>query len=254
MNLVEAMAGATATKAARKDAAKRLRFSSSQAGTLALALKEDSQDFFYSACMTLVDGLRGLHCGFYTWATVKLYYSVFYSLRAWLAAEGVCSFYLHTSPFSVEAAAGAIGVAGKGTTHVHVQSLFARRNPQHRFVAQTIDQVMALDWLTQRREDSNYKTPRFSEPIAPRHFNEVEKYGIRRCVAAYLADTTDVYTFDKDHAMLALPLKVIGEAVAVVRGSGAVRFAHNELSMLSSSCCDDAGPIAQMATMFKTFA
>lgn len=48
-----------------------------QATTLTSHLFQDAQSYYYSSWVTLVDGLRGLHAGFYTWATVKLYYSVF---------------------------------------------------------------------------------------------------------------------------------------------------------------------------------
>ena len=202
----------------------------------------------------MVDGLRGLHCGFYTWATVKLYYSVFYSLRAALAADRICVFYVKTTPYWISCAVGENGVKGSGTTHIFVLQLFAKLNPTHSFVTQKIDSEPALDWIIAKRLASNYHVARFTEPLAPVHFRHVETYGIRRLVIAYLGDRAGIYTFDKDHAMLSLPLASLVYASAVAKGLRAVRIATEELAVLTSECRDDAGPLTQMASFFRDFA
>ncbi len=48
----------------------------------------DAGDYYQSALVSLVDGLRSIPSSFYSWSTVKLYYSVFYALRARLAIAG----------------------------------------------------------------------------------------------------------------------------------------------------------------------
>jgi hypothetical protein len=252
-SLISAAVGASPTRAAKKAAARSLFLTPAQVATLRSALHDDSQDYFYSACISIVDALRGLQCGFYSWATVKLYYSAFYSLRSLLAADRVCVFYVDSSPFSVLANAGECGTAGSGQTHAYVLERFATQNPNHRFVKQDVDAVPALDWIIEKREDANYKIPRFSEPNAPAHFGQIELYGVRKLVSTYLADTADIYTFDKDHAMLAIPIAALVEAASVAKGLGTVRFAVDELSMLTSECCDDTGPLAPMTNVFRAF-
>src|SRR5947209_2706560 len=56
--------------------------SAAKAATLRGVLIDDAKDHFFSACMSLFDAIRGLDAGFFTWSTVKCYYSMFYSLRA----------------------------------------------------------------------------------------------------------------------------------------------------------------------------
>jgi hypothetical protein len=57
------------------------------------ALEEDAKDYYFSGLLSFVEALRGPPCGLSSWATVKLYYSVFYTLRAILALNEVAIFY-----------------------------------------------------------------------------------------------------------------------------------------------------------------
>lgn len=251
---MNAAVAANAPMSVRKQTVVTIPLNATQATTMQSALADDAQDYYYSACVSVVDALRGLHCGFYTWATVKLYYSVFYTLRAALAADKVCVFYIdEKTPFSISAAAGRMAVKGSGNTHEFVLALFTTENPGHKFVVQSIDLVPPLKWLVSKRIECNYRIPRFAEPEAPKYFQHVESKGVRRLVEAYLADTSDIYTFDKEHAMLALPLNALVELGKRVKGIGGVRISTDELAMMTSECCDDAGPLSQMVALFEEF-
>jgi hypothetical protein len=61
-------------------------------------LKEDAVDYLYSAAVSLGDALCGVTRSLFTWATVKLYYSVFYAMRARLALKGFYLFYIGNRP------------------------------------------------------------------------------------------------------------------------------------------------------------
>src|SRR5690348_12867745 len=81
--------------------------SAPEAHTLALALAADSKDFCQQSVISFIDALRATESGFFSWATVKLYYSVFYGLRALLALDGDCFFYIGKSPKMICAQPGA---------------------------------------------------------------------------------------------------------------------------------------------------
>ncbi len=252
--LIAAMAGGSAKKSDTRAAATALNLNLAQANTLRTTIEKDAQDYYYSACLSVVDGIRGLNEGFYTWATVKLYYSVFYSLRAALAADRICTFYVDSSPFYILSAVGSSGKKGSGPTHSFVLDLFASINPSHPFATQTIDWVPALQWLIRRREDCNYRNSRFSEPDAPGHFQNVENYGVRRLVETYLSDDSGVYTFDKDHAMLAVPIAAMIYAGSLLKHLGPVQFSTEELALLTTECRDNHGPLPQMCKAFRELA
>lgn len=50
-------------------------------------LKEDAKDTYFKGLLSLCEGICSINRKLYSWATVKLYYSVFYFLRSSLAAK-----------------------------------------------------------------------------------------------------------------------------------------------------------------------
>jgi hypothetical protein len=236
--------------APNKAAAMAMVLSTNQASALVAALKQDASDYFYSGCLSVVDGIRGLVGGFYTWPTIKLYYSVFYSLRSILAAEGVCVFYIGRKPFVIKSTAGCKPSILKGTTHESILKLFTELYPAHLLVSQPIGYMPALRWLLKQREDCNYKNPRFSEPIAPEHFRKIELIGVRNLVSAYVADAMNTFTFDKDHAMLAYPLASLSHAAITLRSQSGLVINDEELRFLLNECRDSKGRLSPLTNFF----
>lgn len=170
-------------------------------------MRADASNFAFSALVSFTDALSGLRQEFYSWTTVKLYYSVFYSLRAILALNDYAIYYEGSKPRGIEASPGAIvEKLAEGNTHKTVLVTFARRHARHPLLSQKIGLEEPLDWLMRRREEANY-TGVFSEPLAPPHFERIHASGIRKSIEAYLDDS--LYTFDPDHAMIAFPLATI---------------------------------------------
>ena len=84
---------------------------------LRLSLIEDAKNYYQSAAVSLVDSLRSISSGFYSWSAVKLYYSVFYALRARLAAAGECIYYDSGKPRYTTVNPGFHAVKMNGNTH-----------------------------------------------------------------------------------------------------------------------------------------
>src|SRR5216683_5704618 len=66
-------------------------------------LKTDAAEYFYSATISTASALLSIRMGYYTWATVKLYYSDYYLLRGMLALSKVCIFYEGSKPRTLTA-------------------------------------------------------------------------------------------------------------------------------------------------------
>jgi hypothetical protein len=182
-----------------------------QARELQDRLFRDAWSYFYSSLVSVADALNGLSHAYYTWATVKLYYSCFYSYRALLALDGYCLFYVKSSPFGIQATKGRSAESKKGQTHQVVLVEVGRRRGLTRLQGQTIDGEDPGVWLMGKREEANYRNAQFSEPLAPPHFELISKGGLHKYVDAYGADDQLIYTFDKGHAMLAYPIAVVRE-------------------------------------------
>lgn len=248
-NYILSLLGSSGTQAT-----KSLSLTSTQAQSLASGLRDDAKDYFYSSCISTVDGVRGLSAGLYTWATVKLYYAAFYACRSILATDGICVFSLGKPHYSIESLGGAKCTEKERSTHAAVLGTFLANNPSHQFVTQRIENMSPLKWLKKRREACNYNIALFSEPGAPEHFAKVETDGVRRWISAYISDTSALYRFDKDHAMLALPLAVVIEAGNRIKDRGDVCLVEHQLRFISKKFGDARGQFSQITTLLRALA
>lgn len=224
-----------------------------EAVTLENALLADAVDFYYSAWVSFMDALRGIQscCG--TWATVKLYYSTFYTLRAALALGKICTFHVGHPSFVVKAISGQTpsSCTDKGT-HKTVLNTFNREYPNHSLVSQQIDLQNALDWLVDKRETANYHLARFNDPDFSQEFNFINKQGLRMTLGTYLADPTFLYVFDPDHAIVAYPLRalqVIGDQM--LAAAIPLSLSVDEQAFLKSKASDKSGNLAALVKEMK---
>ena len=142
-------------------------------------LRADAADYYYSGWVSFLDALHGINRGFYTWATVKLYYTVFYTFRSSLALDDICAFHVDRSQYTVRARAGAMPspCTDRGTLKA-VMNAFQRQNPNHPLVSQQIELQDAVDWFIEKRESANYGQARFSEPNCGVEFDHLLATGL----------------------------------------------------------------------------
>lgn len=225
-------------------------FSRLEAATLTTALNADAGDLYYLAWITFLDALRGADQGFQTWSAVKLYYTLFYALRALLSKRGFCAFYVDDSYYTVQAHPNASPISSKFRgDHKNVLGTFVDTSPTHILLSQNIALQAPLQWFMHTRERANYRRERFGEPTCGPEFAKLEEIGVRRALAAYLSDHNDTYTFDPDHAIVAFPLRalrLIGDELAQAK---LVVCTNEEASFLHRKASDRAGGlIAVMRT------
>lgn len=213
-----------------------------QASSLSKALRQDAEDYLFSAWITFGDCIHGLQDNFFSWTSVKAYYATFYAARAFLAASGHGIIYVGTKPKSITCRPGGTIVNASGTTHAAVFKLFDGQHPSHVLLSQTIDMLPPFEWLKTRREEANYRNSRFCEPSAPKHFLKICSAGIRASLDAYASDSSYLYTFDADHAILAFPLAFIHEAQSLLKSTGRLALPEGDKRFLLSTLQDRKGP------------
>jgi hypothetical protein len=225
-----------------------------EAASLTSRLRVDASDFYYSAWISFLDAISGIQKGFYTWATVKLYYSVYYSFSASLSIDDFCAFHFRHSSYSVRAQPGASPQSTTdGGSHKTILKAFERLNPGHALLSQTIDLNVATDWLIGLREDANYRRARFSEPTCENPFLQIDKLGLRKALVAYSSDKSASFAFDPDHAVMAYPLlalQLIGQQVATAGNMKALT--DEETKFLRSKARDKSGLLSILITDLKT--
>jgi hypothetical protein len=216
---------------------------------LQLALHNDVLGYMRHGALALAEAISGINSRLSTWATIQLYYCVFYSARAWLGSQKICIFYVGSSPCSIEAQPGACAAPLKGQTHRATLAAFERRNPNSFFLSQQIEQMSPLDWLGKKRELANYKNPGPFEPELLQNLLAIQKMGTRKAVLTYLADPQALYTFDADHALFAFPLRFFNETLKTVRGLGKIPLDGDFLQIISRLSKDSAGELTPLTRL-----
>lgn len=229
---------AIATRALTKAEALQLR----------AAFTQDASDALYSGILSIGEAAQGLDRRLFTWATVKLYYSVFYITRAMLGFGGAGLIYVGRTPYLWKSVAGERPEKRSGTTHAAVLEAFEELMPGSLLLSQSIGADTPFAWLMARREAANYKIARFTEPGAPAHFRNVDRFGVRRLLSDYIGDDLHLFTFDPDHAMLAYPIETMRLALdalkSAVKGGGVAPLVAEDATYLASQCFDRNGRIA----------
>lgn len=216
---------------------------------LGLRLNEDACNYYQSALVSFVDAITSTTNGFYSWATVKLYYAVFYALRARLALAGHCIFYENGKGRLVSTSLGSqITKSSSSSTHKTVLSCFEVHFPNDFFLTQEIDAVSPLKWFIDKREEANYKQGRFSEPIAPEHLSFAARMKVRQMLIAYSAE--DLYVHDKDHAIVAFPYRLLLDLRGRLLSSGLRPLGQSEVDFISVHMRDKTGVITAALALF----
>lgn len=219
------------------------------AATLELNLNEDAKSYLYSALVSVGDAVQAIQHDLFSWATVKLYYAVFYALRAALAANKYAILY-HVvgqkgTPYRLRAMSGEAPAKLSGNTHKVVLQQYGIHFPGAPMVTQLIGVDKPFDWMMDRREEVNYKNAKFEEPDVPIFFRKISAEKIRHLLAAYISDNSARFAFDPDHAILALPIAAIQAANAAFAAKAPpIEFTENDASFLAGLFRDRHGEIA----------
>lgn len=178
------------------------------------SIQEESKDYYYKGLISLCEGINGISRGLYSWATVKLYYSVYYFLRASMASQGYSILRLN-SLYILKIKKGESPQRKNGRNYnsdhkgtiLHYIDLFEHDLLQ----SNNIDNQNSYEWLMDRREQVHYRERYFNEPGNPNFWDTIANYvsthKLSYLLELYIKDTSMVYCFQPEHAILALPLK-----------------------------------------------
>ena len=93
------------------------------------------------------------------------------------------------------------------------------------------------------RENTNYRVSRFPDPEPPEHFRWVAEHGVRTALNMYHDDTTHLYTFDTDHAIVAFPLAALRRGLLEARKRASDWIDDPEQRLLRELLRDSSGPL-----------
>jgi len=187
--------------------------------TMDNALVEDGASIFYKGAHTFADALTAAAKGYQSWAIIKLYYSVFYLLRALLAARGYgvikCK-----GIYTLKNESGASPIKRDGQTYKGEKTRGDHKTTIYIFekemgsgellLSNSVGGASVFDWMMDAREAINYRHATFSEPDFDFFEPSIkDEGGALKWITAYLNDETGTYLFLEQHCCISVPLYLI---------------------------------------------
>lgn len=183
---------------------------------LVASLEEDSKDLYFKGILTLSEALYGISKCLFSWATVRLYYSIFYFLRCSLATKHY-AIIRNKSLYLLRAKEGEKPQKKKSnryrSDHLGVINIYRDLYDEtiDKLQSNTIDDQNPYIWLMERRYQVNYREREFHDPGCSLFMKVIESHvadnTLDSLITTYIEDEDYIFCFQDDHACLALPLK-----------------------------------------------
>lgn len=193
----------------------------SEANLLSNLMCDDAVDFYYNGILSFSEGINSMYESRFSWATVKLYYSIYYLMRATMACRGH-ALLRNKSLLSLKVESSAQPVCSDGrssnTTHEGTINRFVQLFlTTDRLLTNNIEGQNVYEWMKEAREVVNYKSASFSEPshleLWDKFAEAIKNKRINDLIAAL---DTDEYIacFQKEFAVVGVPIKRLKETTA----------------------------------------
>ena len=173
--------------------------------------REDAKGFLFKGLLSFAQALHDINNGLYSWATIKIYYSIYYMLRTSLLNDNHCliknksTYYLDISIGSKPVKKSQPRFRGdhKSTILIFKEEIGDRDILQ----TNTINNLNPYLWMMDRREEVNYRNIEFFEPDINPYYQILSERDMEDTLKTIILDDNYTYCFDEDYACLALPLK-----------------------------------------------
>lgn len=176
--------------------------------------QNDAFNYYYNGILTLSEALQGLRSGNYSWSVIKLYYSVYYLIKASMYINNII-FIWQKELYYLELKEGASPIKKNNKkyrsdhqgTIWHYFDLF---NKTDILLSNKIEETESYIWLMKKRELVNYRINKFQEPseysfLSHYTGNDFNK-NFRKIILEQISDPF-IQCFQKETAILALPIK-----------------------------------------------
>jgi len=213
---------------------------------LEITLEEDAIDFFYNGLVSFIEGINAAESKRFSWAVIKLYYSIYYMLRATLASNGT-AILREGKLFRLSLVAGSSPVDnGVSSTHkgtiIHYCTIF----PNDKLLSNNIEGMTTYEWMLEAREIINYRSVTFKEPgnlnIWDKFVKGIDGGTIGELLCTLENDPNFVYCFQEEYAIVGIPIKCIRNTIddfsrkGIIKRLNQTRIDYTR-NLLNSSLC-----------------
>lgn len=121
------------------------------------------------------------------------------------------------------------------STHKLVSARFRLRYPDF-MTGLVVAGSDPIDWLMEQREAWQYRAPRFSDPELPDILKQFDLQKVGRLLSAYESDSPGVYLADPEHAMVAIPFRLVTWFINASPLAASGFFQPEDLKFLRRNC------------------
>lgn len=226
---------------------------------LQIDLREDAIDFFYNGVLSFSEGIDSVFQKRFSWATVKLYYSIYYLLRASFATKDIAILRC-MSMYRLKIASGekpyTTGNKKYNTNHegtiAHYIDMFSHSD---RLLSNKIDDIDAYEWMMRAREIVNYKSSSFLEPGCLdiwQFFSDCVDDNSLVDELEKLENDEYVRCFQEEFAVLAIPIKRMKQTILEMANAGLLaQLAHDREEFVKSVIDYDHRSISVLSAIFS---
>lgn len=204
----------------KKDEFKNHQLTLQEANILNGALQVDAVNFFYNGALSFAEGIDAAFQKRFSWAAVELYYSLYYLIRASMAAKGFALLRCKNM-FRLKVTSGEAPYATNNkkysTTHEgtinHYKDKFGQSD---RLLSNNIDDKDVYQWMMNVREIINYRSAVFSEPDCLNIwdiFSQSIDDGSFVSLLKELENDPYIMCFQEEYAVIAIPLKRLEQTI-----------------------------------------
>lgn len=180
--------------------------------TLVSANYEDSVGAYYNALISFLEGCLDFAKKRYSWAAIKLYYSVFYGMKAKMGFKRYAMI-RQKGLYIVLLVPGEKAKQKEGNDHYVVTQFYKKCFPSDFLLSNTIMGEDFLTWMTNLREITNYKEICFKEPHCLSIFesltNDLKQGKNLANVLDDYRNDFNLFCFQEESAYMAMPLYLL---------------------------------------------
>lgn len=223
----------------KKEAYSSTAIGQAQAANLRGCLRSEAQNLYYKALVSFFEAINSVVQNSFSWPTVELYYSTFYSTKAFLNVYEYAILRAERRLYYIRARASEKFLKCNNTTdHKATFEVLNKHFKGDYLLSNQIDCQSAYDWIMEKRDDTNYRDLEFHEPQPPDFWEKINQelasQSIWDIVERISSDSAGLYCFQSDYAILGIPIKRLETTCDALKKTGISTISNEQLLFLKS--------------------
>ena len=216
---------------------RQLEVKTTNESMLVRACIRDAVCFYYSALISFIEACGQLGNKEYSWAAVKLYYTVYYCARAQMGFHKYCTIRKGNQLYTLHVLNGAKPERNQcGNDHKVVLDNYIKFFPTAFILSNKVDDTSFTDYITQIREITHYRQRVMKEPERLDVFDKLNEYLENgKSVTSFLSDCLsdkNIFCFIKNYAYLVTTYVMLQETATQYK-SQTNRLSEDQIKYIS---------------------